>query len=148
MSAVGFPAPPRPRGVFAASYLLTGSAAFWLAAAVATLFALPQYERYAGDLARDPDAGAGAVVLLILFATGAIGAAGLAVLLAFLDERGRGPARVLTWILGAFAICVAGAFLLFDPFTVTTWHHVLMTGSSILTLVLVIAVVVLLALRS
>ena len=31
------PAPQRPRGVFAAAYLLAGAAAFWLAAMAATM---------------------------------------------------------------------------------------------------------------
>lgn len=150
MSTVGVlpPRPSRPRVVFAAAYLLAGSAAFWFASAVATLFALPEYDRHHSDLAQDPTAGTGAVLLLVLFATGAFGAAGLALLLAFLDAQGRPAARVLTWILGGFSVCVAGSLLLVDPFTATGWHHALMLGASVLTLVLVGAVVVLLALRS
>ncbi|MEV0650783.1 hypothetical protein AB0I28_36565 [Phytomonospora sp. NPDC050363] len=144
----GPPPPQRPRGVFAAAYLLAGSGAFWLAAAIATLFAIPQYERHHSDLAQDPSAGVGVTLLLILFATGAFAAAGTAVLLAVFDAKGRPAARVMTWILGGLAVGVALALLLLDPFTATAWHRGLMIGASVLTLVSTSVVIVLLGSRS
>ena len=141
-------APARPTGVLAAAYLLSGASAFWLAAAIATLFAIPQYSRFYGDLEQDPDAGTRAAFLLVTAAIFAALAAGPSILLAVLDALGRPAARVLTWIFGGLAVCVAGSILLLDLFVAIPWHRWLMTGTAVLTLVFVLATGVLLGLHS
>jgi hypothetical protein len=141
-------APERPPSVFAAAYLLSGASAFWLSGSIATIFAIPQYSRYYGDRQQDPVAGSLAALLLIIAALVALAAVAPSVLLAVLDAQGRRAARVLTWIFGGVAVCVAGCLLLFGVFGAIPWHRWLMTGTAVLTLVFVPATGVLLALPS
>jgi small-conductance mechanosensitive channel len=137
-------APERPRSVLAATYLLGGAAAFWLAAMIATMFAMPQYERHYTEIARTPDGGALAVFGLALTAGLALIGAALFILLAFLDAFGRPAARVLSWVFGGLAIAVAGLILLSEAFTGVAWHQWLMNGIAIVTLAFLTAAVVLL----
>jgi hypothetical protein len=137
-------APARPRSVLAATYLLGGAAAFWLASMIATMFAMPQYERHYTEIARTPDGGALAVFGLALTAGLALIAAALFVMLAFLDAFGRPAARVLSWVFGGLAIAVAGLVPLSEAFTGVAWHQMLMNGVAIVTLALLTAAVVLL----
>ncbi|MGA8114844.1 MAG: hypothetical protein WCA46_14355, partial [Actinocatenispora sp.] len=138
--------PDRPAGVSVATFLLSGAAAFWLAAAIATLFAIPQYARHVQDVEQNPDAGTGATVLLALFAFVAVSGAVIAILLAVFDAHGRTTARILTWVYAGLTVCVATVILLADPFTGVLWHHWLSLGVAVLTLALTVAVTVLLAL--
>lgn len=138
----------RPRSVLVAVYLLAGMVAFWLTAAIATLFALPQYDRHHTDLAQDPTAGAGVAFLLVLFVVCAVIASGLSIPLVFLDAGGRPAARTLTWILGGVAGCIALILLLLDPFDAISWHRWLMTGTSLITVTFTATMTVLIARRS
>jgi Mycobacterium membrane protein len=120
-------------GGLTASLLLSGSAALWLAAAVATLFAGPQYGRYYVDLEQDPDASVrtglvlvGAVFLMIV-------AAGAGIVLAAL---GSPVVRVLTWAFQALAAVVAVVVIVSGAPAGVTWHARYMTGTAVLTLLL------------
>lgn len=138
--------PDRPAAVSLAAFLLSGSAALWVSAAVATLFAIPEYAWHAGNAARDPAAGAVPTVLLVLFDCVAVCAAATAVLLAVFDAGGRTTARILTWVYAGITALVAALLLLTDPFAGVGWHHWLSTGVAALTLACTAAVTVLLAL--
>lgn len=90
--------PIRPMTLIASTYLFTGASAFWSTAAIATLFAIPQYSRYYGDLRQDADAGSVAALLLVLAAGVCVAGACVAVLLAALDAYGHTSARWLSWV--------------------------------------------------
>lgn len=140
------PTPTAPTAVFVAGYLLCGAAALWLSAAIATLYAIPHYQRYYGDRAQDADAGRLAGLLLGVAVVTAVLGVGVALLLALSDARGSAGGRVLTWIFAGVAGCVSGAVLLLDLFAAVAWHRWLMTGTALLTLGFVLATSVLLAL--
>lgn len=142
------PAPERPRGVFAAAYLLAGAAALWLTAMTATMFVIPQYERHYAESTQSSDGGLLAVGLLFLAAGVAVLAAALFVLLAFLDAHGRPAARVLTWVFGGLAFGAAVLILSSGMFVGISWHQWLMNGIAVVTLVLLSIALVLLALPS
>ncbi|WP_329105412.1 hypothetical protein OG792_32550 [Micromonospora sp. NBC_01699] len=105
---------PRPSTVTVAGYLLYLAAALQL---IGALIALPfigtindvYEEAYAGsDLA-----GAGAVGSVTVIAGAVIGlivAIGL-VVLALLNNRGKNPARIVTWVLGGLFLCCSIAAL-------------------------------------
>jgi len=139
-------APERPREVVIAAYLLAGASAFWLAAMLATLFAMPQYERHYADLAQSPDGGVPAVMLLSATVFIGLLAVALFVLLGVLDATGRPAARVLTWVFGGLAVGAAALTLGSGAFAGIAWHRWLMNGTAIVTLAFVLAAIVLLAL--
>jgi uncharacterized membrane protein required for colicin V production len=125
----------RPGGLVA-SLLLSGSAALWLAAAVATLFAGPQYARYHVDLEQDPGASTrtglvlvGAVLLMMV-------AAGVGIAVAALGSVGSPVVRVLTWAFQAIAGVVAVVVMVSGAPAGVTWHARFMTGTAVLTLLL------------
>ncbi|MEV6495464.1 hypothetical protein AB0M20_43635, partial [Actinoplanes sp. NPDC051633] len=100
-------------GDFAASLLLSGAAAVWLTAAIATLFAGPQYARHYVDLAQDPAADTrtrlvliAGVVLMMIAAAAAIGVA------AALGAVGSPVIRRLTWIFMAIVAVIAVVVML------------------------------------
>ena len=137
---------PRPMTVFTAAFLLSGAAALWVAAAIATFFALPQFSRYYSDLRGDADAGPLIVLLLVAVSTVALLAAGVYVLLAILTANGLFTARVFTWILVALSICVAVGILILDPYQAVPWHQRLNAIVAIVTMAFAVAAVVLLVL--
>jgi hypothetical protein len=139
---------PRPVSLFGAAYLLSGAAALWSAAAIATFFALPQFSRYYSDLRGDADAGSVAVFILVAGSIVALVAAGLYVLVAVLTARGLLAARVFAWIFLVVAVGVASGILVVDPYHAVPWHQRLNATVAILTLVLAVAAVVLLVVPS
>lgn len=138
--------PARPSQVFIAAYLFSGASALWLTAGLATLFAIPEYARHYADLNQDASAGTVASVLLVLVALAAAAGTGLALLLSLLGAAGRSPARTLIYVLGGIAVAVATVLLPLDLFSAIPWHRWLMVGVAALTLILVVASGVLLAL--
>ncbi|MEU4420513.1 hypothetical protein AB0F81_07795 [Actinoplanes sp. NPDC024001] len=138
----------RPAGVLGAAYLFSGAAALWTSAACASLFAIPHYQRYYGDLRDSADAALLAGLLTGSLAGGALLLAGLALLLAQLDLRGRSGARAMTYVVAAAAVAMSVTILVLDLFAVISWHRWLMAGAALLTLGLVVGVGVLLALPS
>lgn len=142
------PAPERPRAVSVAAFLLVGAAAFWLAAMIATMFAVPQYERHYVELAQSPDGGLAAVMLLAFGAAIAMLAAALFVLLGALDANGRPAARIQTWIFGGLAVGAAGLILGTGVFTGIGWHQWLMNSIAVVTLCFLPSAMLLLALPS
>jgi len=129
----------RRPGDVATSLLLSGAAALWLAAAIATLFAGPQYTCYHVDLAQDPDAGTrtglvlfGAVLLMIL-------AAAAAIVVAALMTIGSSAVRTLTRIVLAIAGVAALIVLVVGTPAGVTWHARSMTGVAVSTVLLLAA---------
>ncbi|GAB2962647.1 hypothetical protein GCM10027280_59370 [Micromonospora polyrhachis] len=141
-------APRQPLSLFVAAYLLSGASALWLTAAIATLFAIPQYSRYYGDREQNADAGVLAALLLIVAVVVAVLAVGLSILLALLDAHGRPAGRVLTWIFSVVAVVIAGSILMLDLFAPIPWHRWQMAGTAVLTLGVMAATGVLLMLPS
>jgi hypothetical protein len=136
--------PQRPGSLVASLYLVGGAAAFWLAAAFATLFAIPQYVRHYADLDQDVDAGSVAAFLLGLSAVIAIVGAAIAVLLVWLDAYGWSAARVLTYVYSGLSAVVAVALVVSHPFSGIVWHDRLMTATTVLTLLLLAGAIVML----
>ena len=136
--------PRRPASLVTSLYLFGGAAAFWLAAALATLFAIPQYSRYYGDLNQDVDAGSIATALLVLAAVMAAVGAALVVLLLWLDAYGWSAARVLTYVYSGLSLVVALVLLLSNPFSGIAWHDRLMIAITVLTMLLLLGAIVLL----
>ncbi|GLZ78110.1 hypothetical protein Afil01_29170 [Actinorhabdospora filicis] len=139
--------PRPPMTVALASWLCSGTAALWLAALVATVFAAPEYTRAVSAAEQNPDAGAAVTLLVMVFAVMAVPAMAASVLLAVLTARGHATARVLTWVQGAAAACVAGLVPLTGIFTAIGWHRWLMDAVAVLTLGLVAATLILLSLQ-
>jgi len=138
-------APRRPGSLLASLYLYAGASAFWLAAAVATLFAIPEYRRHYSDLAQSAEAGAVATLLLLLAAGLAVCGVLVTVLLTLLDGYGWSGARAMTWVYTGLSVLVAGTVVLADPFAAIPWHRWLMTGTAVLTALLLAGGAVLLA---
>jgi hypothetical protein len=136
-----------PAGVFTAAYLFAGVAACWLSAAIATLFAVPQYGRYYENLHADPTAGGLAMLALILAAVPATLVSALAVLLAVLDAGGRPAARAWTYILAILAVVVSVTYLRSGLFAAVPWHHRMIAIVALVTLGAVVVMTVLLNLR-
>lgn len=135
----------RPGSLLTSIYLYVGASVFWLSAAIATLFAIPQYRRHYGDLAQDADAGSIAVLLLLLLAGVAVLGVAVAAVLTLLTGHGWSGARSLTWVYSGLAALVAGTLVLSDPFSAVRWHRWLMTGTAVLTVLMLAGGAVLLA---
>ncbi|BBH70637.1 hypothetical protein ACTI_73220 [Actinoplanes sp. OR16] len=135
-----------PRPVLAASLLLSGAAALWVAWAIGTLFGLPQFLRiYMNERQGegDPAVVAGSYILLaVLIVVIAL----LFVLLAVFVARGGRVARVVTWILAVPAAVVALSALLTGGSSSTPWWGALTRLAGGLTLPMVVAALVLLCL--
>lgn len=137
--------PRRPASVQVAVWLLLGASAFWLTAAVLTLFALPLYRRHVSEATQNVDTGIVVGALFALLALIAAVAAGVNVFLATLDARGMPTARVLTWIYEGFSGVVAVAILIlaFGDGPVA-WHRWFLVAVAVLTLLFTSTAVVLL----
>jgi hypothetical protein len=114
----------------APALLLSGAPAFWLAAAIATLFAGPQYARHYVDLRQDQRASSmvgmvvvGAVVVMMAAAVTGI----------LVAVRGT---TVTTRVFVALAGVVAVVVLLVGAPGGVAWHARMMTGTAVLTLLL------------
>jgi hypothetical protein len=129
------------RGDFVASLLLSGAAALWLAAAVATLFAGPQYGRYHVDLEQDPAASTRTGLVLVGGVLVMMVAAGAAIAVAALGALGSPLARGLTRGFAGLAAVVAVVAMVAGVPDGVPWHANLMTGTAVLTLLSVATVV-------
>jgi hypothetical protein len=114
---VSSPAPParqRPSSVTISSYLLFLVAAVLVAGAIASIATVNAAynvlrSAYAGTPAEGSEvvlriATIGGAVLSILFAVGLV-------VLALLNNRGRNPSRIVTWVAGALVLCCNGGEL-------------------------------------
>ncbi|MGN9913838.1 MmpS family transport accessory protein [Phytohabitans sp. LJ34] len=128
----------RPRDLVG-SLLLSGAAALWLAAAVATLFAGPQYARHQVDLQQDPGASTRTGLVLVAAVLLMMVAAGAAIAVAALGSIGSPVIRMLTWIFEAVAAVVAVVVMVSGAPAGVTWHARFMTGTAVLTLLLLAA---------
>jgi MFS family permease len=125
----------RPRDLVA-SLLLSGSAALWLAAAVATLFSGPQYGRYYVDLEQNPDASVRTGLILVCAVFVMVFAAGAGIVLAAL---GSPVVRIITWAFQAVAAAVAVFVIVSGAPAGVPWHARFMTGTAGLTLLFLAA---------
>ncbi|MER7396520.1 hypothetical protein ABT381_13475 [Streptomyces sp. NPDC000151] len=131
------PRPTPPGTVFAASYLFAGVAALALVSAIGTLFAAPEFSHYRSERAGDESAGTLAAAGLVTFALLTIVFGAGCALLAFLDGRGRQPARVLTWVVGGLSGCFDIALLAVSATDSVPWYggmtRVVTSGMLVLT---------------
>jgi len=124
-------------GDLVVSLLLSGASALWLAAAVATLFAGPQYSRYYIDLEQDPSASIQTRMVLIGAVLLMMAAAGVGIVVAALGPGSHGsPVRMLTRAFQAVAAVAAVVVIVASAPAEVTWHARFMTGTAVLTLLL------------
>ncbi|WP_418960474.1 hypothetical protein [Streptomyces tritici] len=140
--------PAAPGTVLAASYLFAGVAALALVSAVGTCFAIPEFSHYRSEQAGDGTAGSLAAVALTAFAVLTIAFGAVCLLLALLDGRGKNPARVLTWIVGALAVCFNVGLLAVDAYEPVPWYAGMTRTVAVGMLLLTTGSVTLLALPS
>jgi len=69
----------------------------------------------------------------------------VAVLLTLPNGYGLSGARSMTWVYTALSVFVASTVVLADPFSAVPWHRWLMTGTAVLTALLLAGVAILLA---
>ncbi|MDG4762910.1 hypothetical protein O7632_02090 [Solwaraspora sp. WMMD406] len=104
----------RPSTVTISSYLLYLIAALQIVSLIMALAVMgPMREAYDDALDGTDMEGTGAIVTIILIVTAIFGlvvAAGL-VVLAVLNNRGKNPARIVTWVLGGIYLCCSGGGL-------------------------------------
>ncbi|MFI6758339.1 hypothetical protein ACIBF5_04235 [Micromonospora sp. NPDC050417] len=106
---------PRPSTVTIAGYLLYLVAGLQVVQLVLSLSVLDTFndvfdEAYAGTDMADAGAAAGTAGLIGGAVVGLVVAAGL-VVLALLNNRGKNPARIVTWVLGGLFFCCSVAGL-------------------------------------
>jgi hypothetical protein len=145
-ATTAMPARPRraPLSLLLAGYLLGGAGALWTSAAIATLFAIPEFSRHYSQLRGDADAGPVLAVLLVFLVAASILAAAVTIPIAVSTVAGSPVARVLAWIALVPAAFVALILLLGDPYRAVPWHQRLSTAVAIATLIVCVATPVLL----
>ncbi|WP_158820862.1 MULTISPECIES: hypothetical protein [unclassified Streptomyces] len=140
------PPPALPGTVFAASYLFAGVGALALVSAVGTFFAIPEFSQRRSEQAGDGAAGDLAGYGLTVFTSFAVVFCAICLVLAFLDARGNGPARVLTWIVGGLSVCFDVALLTVGFYDSVPWYAAMTRVVTVGMLLLTIGSVALLAL--
>lgn len=125
-----------PGTVFFGSYVFAGLAAVLLAAAIAVLVAISDFR------ARGSTSGP----VLVATAAGLIVVAALVVSLGLLDDRGRSPARIVTWVVCGFGLAVGATVFAVDPGGSVAWFGQLLQVGAVAAIIISIASAVLLAL--
>jgi hypothetical protein len=115
--------------------LMSGAPTLWLAAAIATLFASPQYARYYVDLQQDQRASGVVGLVLVLAVIVMMAAAGVGILVAVFGSA------VITRVFAVLAGVVAIVVMVVGAPGGVVWHARLMTGTAVLTLLLLASAV-------
>lgn len=123
--------------MFGGSYALGGVAALLVSTAIALLASIPNFRAQQGG----PPG-----FLLVGGASGLVILAAAVVSLGVLDERGRGWARVASWVVCGLAVGAAAAVLAFDPARKVAWFAGLLQLGAVVTIAVAVAAAVLLAL--
>lgn len=145
--AVPTPPPPRPpTTILLAAWLFAGTSAFWLSAAIATLFAVPDYAWHFAAAGGSEKAGTSVVQLVLIAVVFAVPVAAASALLGAFGARGGTGVRALTWFVGCTALGLSAILLPLSPYP-ASWHRWVMNLVAIVTVLLVAATLTLLTLR-